>query len=143
MQACLPRQIHSHAAPPPVPSLQLLPLPLPPAPPLPLPPAHLQALLKYTVFFLTTNSVFSELPLRTRLCVCVWHHERAVCCSAWLETAPAEERKGPFLEQGVSLLPDHRREQTHSANISEEFAYQLSPTRLLQIRHISRRRSLS
>lgn len=83
-------------------------------------PSSLQlawASVKRAVFFLTSSSVFSELPLGTRLCICVWHHERAICRSAWLETAPAEERKGPFLEQGTCLLFDHRREQTHRANI--------------------------
>lgn len=40
-----------------------------------------------------------ELPHWTGLCFCVWHHKRAIWCSAWLETAPNEERKGAFLRQ--------------------------------------------
>lgn len=75
-------------------------------------------------FPLTTSFVFStELPLGARLCVCVRHDKRAVHCSAWLETAPAEERKGAFLKPSVWCPTTG---EAHSANISQEVTHQLS-----------------
>lgn len=69
-----------------------------------------------------------ELPLGTRLCICIWHDKRAIYCSAWLETAPAEERKGAFLKQDVYPLSNHGREQARSANISQKAIHQMSLT---------------
>lgn len=67
-----------------------------------------------------------ELPLWTGLCFCVSHHKRAICCSAWLETAPNEERKGAFLRQeGICLC--RTTEEYRKYLIRKEFISKFLP----------------